>query len=466
MGDDKLQPSGDLPRPAEPAAALASPDVNPAAMQNCIAPAATRWLQLGAGIVAMMAVTNFQYAWTQFVVPLEQRYGWSRETIQVAFSIFLFAQTLLVPAEAYLALRRNVDPMGDRFSPRLLLVTAGFLVALAWVMNATTGSLAVLYVAQALSGSGSGIVYSVSMGNALKWFPDRRGLAAGLTAAAFGAGSAATVLPIRWTIADAGYEAAFLWFGLVQGICVAGAGLLMRFPEVRSVAMVGSVRLRKTQRDYTPREVLRTPAFWLLYVMMTAGAIPGLLMTGQKAPMAADFGIADVPVTLLGITAAALPFALMLDPILGGLTRPAFGWFSDRIGRELALFAAFALEGTALCLLIQFANSASMFVVMSGVAFFGWGAIFSLFPAASGDLFGQKYATTNYALLYTAKAVASLMLLLANRLQAETASWEPVFVAMIAADWIAALLALFALRPLRKKWAAAENKRLMVETTE
>jgi len=239
--------------------------------------------------------------------------------------------------------------------------------------------------------------------------------------------------------------------------------LLMRFPEAHAVASVNSIRSLATQRDYAPSEVLRTPAFWLLYLMMTAGALPGLLMTGQKAPMAVDFGVADVPVTLLGITAAALPFALMLDPILGGLTRPAFGWFSDRLGRELAMFLAFAMEGTALFLLIRFANTASMFVIMSGVAFFGWGAIFSLFPAATGDLFGRKYATTNYSLLYTAKAGASLMLLLANRLHAEAASWEPVFVVMIAADWIAALLAIFALRPLRKRWAARENARFAAE---
>jgi len=448
MGDDKLQRSRDLPLRGEPATMASPPAANQLPAHNLIAHPATRWLQLGAGIVAMVAVTNFQYAWTLFVLPLQQQHGWDREAIQVAFSIFLFAQTLPVPAEAYLA---------DRFGPRLLVGIAGLLVAVAWVMNATADSLMVLYAAQALSGCGSGIVYGVSMGNALKWFPDRRGLAAGLTAAAFGAGSAATVLPIQWTIAHEGYAAAFLWFGLVQGILVSAAGLLMRFPEMGHAPATSPVRLLETQRDYTPGEVLQAPAFWLLYVMMTAGAIPGLLMTGHLAPMAADFGVADMPVTLLGITAAALPFALMLDRLLGGFTRPVFGWFSDRIGRELAIFLAFALEGTSLCLLIRFADNPTMFVVMSGVAFFGWGAIFSLFPALSADLFGRKYATTNYALLYTAKGATALLLLLANRLHAETASWVPVFVVMIAADWVAALLALFALRPLRKKWAAREK---------
>jgi OFA family oxalate/formate antiporter-like MFS transporter len=447
MGDDQLQRSRDLPRPVEPATVTLSA-VDQRATDKLVAHPATRWLQLGTGIVAMVAVANFQYAWTLFVLPLEQRHGWSLEAIQVAFSVFLFAQTLPVPAEAYLA---------DRFGPRLLVVAAGFLVALAWILNATTSSLAVLYLAQAVSGCGSGIVYGVSMGNALKWFPDRRGLAAGLTAAAFGAGSAATVLPIQWTIADAGYETAFLWFGLGQGILVTAAGLLMRFPDVGPPPANGAVRILETGRDFTPFEVLRTPAFWLLYLMMTAGAIPGLLMTEQMAPMARDFGVDKVPVTLLGITAAALPFALMLDRILGGFTRPVFGWVSDRIGREVAIFLAFALEGVSLSLLIRFAHHPTMFVVMSGVAFFGWGAVFSLFPAASADLFGRKYATTNYALLYTAKGATSVVLLLANRLHAETGSWEPVFGVMIGADCMAALLALCVLRPIRKKWAANQE---------
>jgi OFA family oxalate/formate antiporter-like MFS transporter len=447
--DDKLQPGSRIPVPVEQATdEPVSPVVDTGQLVLSQTHPSTRWLQLAVGIIAMVAVTNFQYAWTLFVLPLDQQHGWGREAIQVAFSIFLMAQTLPVPLEAYLA---------DRFGPRLLVAAAGILVASAWAINATTNSLGMLYVAQALSGGGSGIVYGISMGSALKWFPDRRGLAAGLTAAAFGAGSAATVVPIEWTITHLGYQEAFLWFGLAQGLVVTLAGLLMRFPEPGKVQVTVPVHVLQTRRDYRPAEVVASPAFWLLYVMMTAGAIPGLLMTGQMAPMANDFGVAKTEVTLLGITYAALPFALMLDRVMGGLTRPVFGWISDRIGRELSIFLAFALEGTSLYFLIRFAHDPVVFVVVSGISFFGWGAVFSLFPAVSGDMFGRKYATTNYALLYTAKGLASLVLLLANRMRAETGNWVAVFVVMIAADWVAALLALLVLRPLRRKLLAVDR---------
>jgi OFA family oxalate/formate antiporter-like MFS transporter len=402
-----------------------------------------RWVQLAAGIAGMVAVANFQYSWTLFVQPLDARHGWGKVAILDSLYIFFtLAQTWLVPIEGYLA---------DRFGPRRLLVTGGVLSALAWVICSSTNSLAVLDAAQVLSGCGSGIVYSLSVGNALKWFPDRRGLATGLTAAAFGAGSAATVRPIGWTIEHLGYETAFLWFGVGQGLVIVLAALVMRFPRPGEVPAPVKPRVLQSSRDYSPRQMLRSPAFWLLYVMMTAGAIPGLLMLGQIAPLAEDFGVARVQIALLWGTSAALPLAMELDRVLGGFTRPVFGWVSDHIGREPAIFLAFALEGVSLLLLIAFASNPVAFVLTSGLAFFGWGAIFSLFPAVSGDMFGRQFATANYGLLYTAKGAAALLVSLCNRLQAATGSWAAVFVLLIAFDWLAALLALFVLRPLRRR---------------
>ena len=401
-----------------------------------------RWGQLIAGILGMVAVANFQYAWTLFEKPLVKEHGWSPVEVSDALAVFVLAQTWLVPLEGYLA---------ERFGPRRLLVLGGTLAALAWVLNANTSSLGVLYTAQVLSGCGSGIVYSLSMGNALKWFPDRRGLAAGLTAAAFGAGSAATILPIAWTIHTAGYETAFLWFGLGQGLVVVLAGLLMRFPESRELPVRAQPEIHPPNQDATPRQMLKQPGFWLLYAMMTMGAIPGLLMLGRLARIADDFGVAGEEVSLLGIgLGAALPAALMLDRLSGGLTRPVFGWLSDHIGRAHAIFLAFSLEGAALLVLILFSSNPVLFVLMSGLAFFGWGAVFSLFPAVSGDMFGRKFATTNYGLLYTAKGAASLLVALCNRLHAATGSWTTVFVLMIAADWTAALLALLVLPRVRR----------------
>lgn len=405
-----------------------------------------RWVQLTAGILAMVAVANFQYAWTLFVIPMKNRHGWSNVQIQDALNIFfILSQTWLVPVEAYLA---------DRFGTRVLLIVGGILAAGAWVINAHTDSLSVLYAAQVFSGCGSGIVYGLSMGNALKWFPDRRGLAAGLTAAAFGAGSAATVLPIKWTIETHGFEAAFLWFGLAQGLVIVLAALVIRFPKPHEVPAPTNLKVLQTGGDYTPKSMLRTPAFWLLYLMMTVGAVPGLLMVGQMAPMARDFGVSDIEVTLFGITQVALPFALMVDRIMGGLTRPVFGWFSDHVGRERAIFLAFALEGASLFVLINNRHDPVMFVLMSGLAFFGWGAIFSLFPAVSADMFGRKYATTNYALLYTAKGAAAILISLFNRLQAATGSWVIIFAIMIAFDFLAALLALLVLPWVRRRLIA------------
>lgn len=427
---------------------VAEPSVETGAGDSSTTVSAYRWLQLTAGILAMVAVANFQYSWTLFALPLERERGWTPVQIQDALNLFfILAQTWLVPLEAYLA---------ERFGPRRLLVLGGLLAGLGWVINSRTESLAVLYAAQVAAGCGSGIVYGISVGSALKWFPDRRGLAAGLTAAAFGAGSAATVLPIKWTIDNAGYQAAFLWFGIGQAIVIVIAGLFVRFPRKHEVPAPPRSPVLQTGRDYTPREMLATPGFWLLYVMMTLGAIPGLLMVGQLEPIARHFQLADVPVSLLGISlGAALPLALIIDRIMGGLTRPVFGYVSDWIGREVAIFLAFALEGTALFVLIRNTDNPVVFVLMSGLAFFGWGAIFSLFPAVSCDMFGREYATTNYALLYTAKGAATVLISLCNRLQAATGSWELIFTILIVADWLAAFLALAVLRPLRRRLAAA-----------
>jgi MFS transporter, OFA family, oxalate/formate antiporter len=407
-----------------------------------------RWVQLLAGITGMVAVANFQYSWTLFVLPLHNRHGWDEVDIQYAlYFFFVPAQTWLVPLEGYLA---------ERFGPRKLLIGGGVLAGLGWIINAGTSSLGILYAAQVLAGCGAGIVYSISMGNALKWFPDRRGLAAGLTAAAFGAGSAATVRPIRWTILHHGYEEAFFWFGLGQGLVIVLAALVMRFPRPGEVPAPAQSRVLQSGREYTPGEMLRFPSFWLVYLMMTMGAIPGLLMFGYIAPMARDFGVAELSVNFLWVSSAALPLAMELDRVMGGLARPVFGWISDQIGREVTIFLAFAIDGVALFWLIRFAHEPVMFVLMSGLAVFGWGAVFSLFPAVSGDMFGRKFATTNYSLLYTAKGAASMLVPLCYGLRTQTGGWDPVFAVMIAADWVAALLALLVLRPLRARLAKRE----------
>src|SRR5438874_7941422 len=413
------------------------------------ASASARWVQLVLGIVGMVAIANLQYGWTLFVNPIDSRFHWGKAAIQVAFTVFVLAETWLVPFEGYLV---------DRFGPRWLVAAGGILVGLAWSVNANASSLLTLYAGSLIGGVGAGIVYGTSVGNALKWFPEHRGLAAGLTAAAFGAGSALTIVPIANVINTRGYETAFLYFGLGQGLVVILCAFVLRAPRHDEVPAVVTSKVGQSQRDFTPIEMLKTPVFWLLYVMMTMLATGGLLATAQLGPIAADYQVAGVPVSLLGITMAALPFALSLDRILNGLTRPFFGWVSDHVGRENTMFIAFGLEGVGILLLLTFAHIPALFVVFSGLVFFAWGEIYSLFPATCGDLFGRKFATTNYGLLYTAKGTASLLVPLGNVLKGATGSWMPIFILAIAFDWIGAILALFVLKPLRKRWVSEQAR--------
>src|SRR5262247_2335019 len=286
---------------------------------------ATRWGQLIFGIICMVMIANLQYGWTLFVNPIDQKYHWGRAAIQVAFTIFVLTETWLVPFEGYLI---------DKFGPRIMISGSGVLVAIAWVINSVADSLVLLYIGAAIGGIGAGVIYGGSVGNALKWFPDRRGLAAGLTAAGFGAGSALTVIPIANMIQSSGYEAAFLWFGLGQGFVVLIVALLLRAPEADEVAVRASPAVQQTRRDYVPTEALTTPVFWVMYAMFVMVGAGGLMATAQLAPIANDYNIANVPVSILGLTLPALSFALTIDRVVNGASRPFFGWLSDHIGRE------------------------------------------------------------------------------------------------------------------------------------
>jgi OFA family oxalate/formate antiporter-like MFS transporter len=401
---------------------------------------ATRWGQLIFGIICMVMIANLQYGWTLFVNPIDQKYHWGRAAIQVAFSIFVLTETWLVPIEGWFI---------DRFGPRVMVCGSGVLVAIAWVLNSIAGSLFTLYVAAAIGGVGAGIIYGASVGNALKWFPDRRGLAAGLTAAGFGAGSALTIIPIANMIKTSGYESTFLWFGLGQGIVVVLVSLLLRAPQQGEVPVPAVSAVQQTRRDYAPQEVLKTSAFWVMYLMFVMVGAGGLMATAQLAPIAKDFKVDGIPVSILGLTLPALTFALSIDRVLNGICRPFFGWVSDYVGRENTMFVAFLLEGIGIYALFYLAANPLYFVLLSGVVFFAWGEIYSLFPATCTDIYGRKFATTNYGLLYTAKGTASLLVPLANVLTAATGNWHAVFITAAILNVVAAAMALVVLKPLR-----------------
>src|SRR4029079_7040110 len=264
-----------------------------AATSRATASESTRWGQLVFGIICMVMIANLQYGWTLFVTPIDQKYHWGRAAIQVAFTIFVLTETWLVPLEGYLI---------DRFGPRLIVSASGILVAVAWILNSVASSLAVLYFAAAIGGIGAGVVYGASVGNALKWFPDRRGLAAGLTAAGFGAGSALTIIPIAGLIKSRGYETAFLGFGLGQGLGVMLVAMLLRAPGPDEVSIPATPAVQQTRRDYRWNENLKTPVFWVMCLMFVLVGGGGLMATAQLAPIAKDFKVDNIPVSILGLT--------------------------------------------------------------------------------------------------------------------------------------------------------------------
>jgi OFA family oxalate/formate antiporter-like MFS transporter len=408
-----------------------------------------RWWQLLVGVICMVQIANLQYGWTLFVNPIQEKFLWDRADIQVAFAIFVLVETWLVPVEGWLV---------DRFGPRIVVVCSGVLVALSWVINSFASSLAMLYVGAVVAGVGAGAVYGTCVGNALKWFPDRRGLAAGLTAMGFGAGSALTVIPIANTIKSDGYEAAFLWFGLLQGAIIFVLAWFLRAPDAgfkAPVTAAAAVAASRTARDYRPGEMVKTPAFWVMYAMFVMMATGGLIATAQALPIAKDYGIAEIPVTLLGLTLPALTFALSLDRIFNGVSRPFFGWVSDRIGREKTMFIAFTLEGVAVLLLGNLGRDPTAFVLLMCLVYFGWGEIYSLFPATCGDTYGKKFAAANYGLLYTAKGTASLVVPFTSVIAGSGGGgWQTVFIAASALNFVAAIMALVILKPLRSRMLA------------
>ena len=418
-------------------------------------PAPYRWLQLILGIICMVMIANLQYGWTLFVNPISEKYGWTRAAIQVAFTIFVLTETWLVPVEGYLV---------DVFGPRLVVLVGGVLCGIGWTLNSYADTLPTLYFAAAISGIGAGAVYGTCVGNALKWFADRRGLAAGLTAAGFGMGSALTIIPISAIIKTMGYEAAFLYFGIGQGVIVVLMSFGLTAPQFvtspdlakKAAARSPSPQVPQTQRNYRPLELLRQPVFWVLYVMFVLVAAGGLMAVAQLAPIAKDFKVANIPVSLLGITLPALTFALSIDRVLNGITRPFFGWVSDNIGRELTMLIAFGLEGIGILALYAYGFEPVAFVILSGLVFFAWGEIFSLFPSTCTDTFGSKFAAANAGLLYTAKGTAALLVPLANVLTTATGSWHAVFIVASVMNAIAALAAWFILRPMRSAHIAGD----------
>jgi MFS transporter, OFA family, oxalate/formate antiporter len=410
---------------------------------------ATRWSQLVTVILCMVLIANLQYGWTLFVNPINKQYGWSIAAIQFAYSIFIALETWLTPIEGWI-----VDYLGPQRGPKLVVALGGLFVGVGWVINSVADSLTMLYLGAVVSGIGGGAIYATSVGHAVKWFPDRRGFAVGLTAAGYGAGAALTVIPIRYVIDTSGYQSAFLWFGLFQGGMVFVLAWLLRAPEPGELPAMAAPKVMQSSRSYTPVEVLQSPVFWLLYAMFVMVSASGLMAAAQIAPIANDFGVANTVVLLGGTT---ITVALIIDNVANGAARPLFGWISDNIGREYTMAIAFAMGGVAYWLLGSLGTAPWAFVVFAAMIFLTWGEIFSLFPSTCTDSFGPKFATVNLSLLYTAKGASAFLTPVANMIKDATGSWHMVFLVTTIMNFAVVGLALFVLKPMRRRAMAAGN---------
>ena len=401
----------------------------------------TRWVQLLLGLIAMMSISSPQYGWTFFTKSLQESLGVQLSTLQVTFTILIVLQTFLSPIQGYLV---------DKFGARLLIATGCLLSGLGWITAGYVTSIVGLYFTYGLfCGVGTGIVYVGVVGLMVRWFPDRRGFATGVVAAGYGFGALLTNNGIYNMIAEKGYQHTLIVFGIILGVVGAVAALALRLPTTDDVLPQPAVEVSRVGTP--PGEMLKTKVFWLMFVMMTMMSTGGLMIISQFSAFSRDFGVAAV--TVFGM--AALPLAANIDRITNGLTRPFFGWVSDRIGRENTMAFAFLLEAASVTLMVLFRDNALVFVLLSGVVFFGWGEIFSLFPSTLTDTFGAKHATTNYGLLYIAQGIGSILGgPLAALLREQTGSWLPVFAIIIAMDALTGILALTVLKPMRHAYAA------------
>ena len=401
-----------------------------------------RWVQLALGLVCMMAISSPQYVWALLTKPMVAAFGVKLSELQITFSILIVFQTFLSPFQGYLI---------DRFGPRMLLSIGGVLTGLSWVLASQASDVTHLYLTYGLLGGiGTGVIYVGIVGQMVQWFPDKRGFAAGIVAAGYGFGAVLTTFPVSNSIAALGYQHTLLKFGFLFGaIALLAAQGMRRPPENR---MRHAVDQSHSAQGVGPRMMLRSPVFWLMFLMFTLMSTSGLMVISQMGAFAKDFGITAV--TVFGM--AALPLALTIDRFTNGLTRPFFGWISDRIGRENTMLLAFALEGAAMTLWLLTRDNATLFVLLSGVVFFGWGEIFSLFPSTLTDTFGKKHATTNYGFLYMAQGIGSILGgPLAAWMHEATGSWPMVFAVVISLDFLTAFLAIALLKPMRKKLLAA-----------
>jgi MFS transporter, OFA family, oxalate/formate antiporter len=407
-----------------------------------------RWMQLLLGFIVMMTISSPQYVWTLFVPAFQTTTGSILSQVQWTITILIVLQTWLSPLQGYLV---------DKLGPKVLIGLGAVMSGAGWIASAYISNLMGLYLTYGfLCGIGTGIVYIGIIGLMVRWFPERRGFATGVVAAGYGFGAILTTFPIDDMLKASGYQRTLIVFGAIFAVIGLIGALMLRAPREGEVTTRSVLRDAVGTRSYSPGEMLKTPVFWLMFAMMSMMSTGGLMVITQFTSFARSFGIdAKTTVVILGVTLAAIPTALTFDRITNGLTRPFFGWVSDHIGRENTMGIAFILEGIAIYLMLQYRTDPFLLVLLSGLVFFGWGEIFSLFPSTLTDTFGTGYATTNYGFLYMAQGVGSILgAPVAAMIYEASGSWMPVFGLVIGMDILTGLLALFVLKYVRRRWLA------------
>ncbi len=350
----------------------------------------SRWWQVAAAVVMMGLVSPYQYVWSSLRSPIANRLAIDPAALGAVFTLFVIFQA------------GSQFPVGwwrDRHGPRALTLIAGILAGGGYLALSRATSVWQLYLFYSLGAIGVGIVYTVAVNTALKWFPDRRGLTTGLGTMAFAGGSALVVPYVRANATASSYPGVLWNMGLLIGIGILVGAVVLRDPPkgwLEATANGGEEATEMTAgRQYTWREMAGTWQFWVMYVMFVCASGAGLMLTAKVVSFAENFRLAAMVAT---ISATVLPVA-------GGVGRLLVGDASDRLDREKAMAASFFLCGLGLFAVVFFAhaNSSIGFVLAVIVATFFWSPQYTLFPSVVGDYYGREHSSANYALLYSGK---------------------------------------------------------------
>ena len=403
-----------------------------------------RWVRLWSAFIGMVMIGNLQYAWTLFAQPMVKAHAqqhWTLTQVQWGFGVFIAAGTWAMPFLASFI---------DKAGPRILMAFSGVICAIGWGSLGHVDNLTSFYVLYGLAGIGVACVYACGVSMAVKWFPDRRGMASGIITAGYGMGAAVfNPLVFDRLIKTIGYSDTFLWTGISHGIVIMLSGLVLVNPPADykvAAAVAAKPKVRRHNLEFNSMEMLGTPQFYFLFVAMLSIGIGGLMVTAQLKPIATDFKIGATAVTM----------ALALTPLANGLSRILWGWISEYLGREWTMFTAFSLEAVFLVAATTLGRTSDiLFVTLMVLVFLTWGELYSLFPAVLGDIYGAKNSAQNYSFLYSAKGFASLLGSgIAAWLFEKTGTWNYAFFGSAALAMVSAIMVLSVRRiPLPQKSA-------------